>query len=667
MMIISCGSPWSFSYCGSISRRITLLLLVLMILVLLCSPLSAQDLQNLFRTRDWSSIDKIFTQGREDMDSRDLSLVSNAFWLQGRWSDSLPILIENRDDLPEYLKPYQDMLIILGYERTGQDELALAKALLFLESAPVELKFYVTYAIARMESEDARKKWYIKMLEYAGDNEQRKIALQGLVDIAVADPEQCKRLLELNPSSSSAFELLSSFENAEKAPSFNYYAGIYHYLRGNYPESAKYLSRIEDISARTGYYLGVAFLKAGDTMGALDAWERGAVLRGWFAEASVRKIAGFYSEYPLRVKEMLQAIYEKVDDDLKPVVLFNLSRCMEGKKKEMIIETILSDFPDSHYAAQILWERGWDLYQKEKLEKALVLWEKGLSADCPDEWERRFLFWVARINEIIGNPIKSKKYSDILNVEYPLSAYAILSSTDMSVKVTEEVPDILESESSLLEDWGFIPYARLALEKENPLSAIMTHAELSSWMGDHYSSYRAASSLRSRVESMEKGFPRKYLELLYPRPYMVEVESASEETGVDPLLIWSVMKRESAFYAGAVSSAGAKGLMQLMGPTAGDEAKRLGVSEYSLFVPEDNIRFGASHLSWLSRQFEQLSWILDAYNAGSGNLSSWLEDYKNVPTFEFMENIPYRETSEYVRKVMANFKIYKYIYTVEQE
>lgn len=666
-MTFSCRAARIFSYCGSISRCITLLLLVLMSLVLLCSPGLAQDIQHLFRNRDWSSIDKMLDQEKENMDSRDLSLVSNAFWLQGRWSDSLPLLIENRGDLPEELKPYQDMLIILGYERTGQYEKALAKALLFLESAPEELRFYVTYAIARMESEDARGRWYLKMLEYAGDNNQRKIALQGLVDITAADPEQCKRLLDLDPSSSSAFELLSSFENAEKEPSFNYYAGIYHYMRQNYSESVRYLSRIEDFTARTDYYLGVAFLKTGDTMGALDAWERGAVLRGWFAEASVRKIAGLYSEYPLRVKEMLQAIYEKVDDDLKPVVLFNLSRCMEGKKKEMIMETILTDFPDSHYAAQILWERGWDLYQQEKLEEALVLWGKGLSADSPDEWRRRFLFWAARINESIGNSIQSNKYSDMLNAEYPLSAYAILSSTDMPFKISEDVPDILESESSLLEDWGFMPYARLALEKENEPSAIMRYSELSSWMGDHYSSYRAASSLRSRVEAMEQGFPRKYLELLYPRPYMVEVERASEETGVDPLLIWSVMKRESAFNAGAVSSAGAKGLMQLMGPTAGDEAKRLGVSEYSLFVPEHNIRFGASHLSWLSKQFEQLSWILAAYNAGSGNLSSWLEDYKDVTTFEFMENIPYRETSEYVRKVMANFKIYKYIYTVEQE
>lgn len=143
---------------------------------------------------------------------------------------------------------------------------------------------------------------------------------------------------------------------------------------------------------------------------------------------------------------------------------------------------------------------------------------------------------------------------------------------------------------------------------------------------------------------------------LFPAPYRSTVEKYAAEYGVDPCLVYSVIKAESNFDAAAVSRAGAKGLAQLTDDTAQYVADMLGI-EYSggdSFNAETNIRLATYYLKYLLNKYNgDLACTVAAYNAGEGNVDKWLASENG------MSAIPFGETDRYLKKV----KLYKKIYT----
>ncbi|APC96772.1 lytic transglycosylase domain-containing protein [Francisella frigiditurris] len=150
--------------------------------------------------------------------------------------------------------------------------------------------------------------------------------------------------------------------------------------------------------------------------------------------------------------------------------------------------------------------------------------------------------------------------------------------------------------------------------------------------------------------------------LLFPAAFESDVNAASKKYGVDKALIYSVMRKESLFDVDAGSWAGAKGLMQLTIPTAefitkkyrvklkGD--KNAGMDEL-IFNPYNNINLGAANLYFLDTLFDKNVILgLAAYNAGPGNVAKWLTD-KKLPAPQWIENVPYKETRYYIRKILV--------------
>lgn len=152
---------------------------------------------------------------------------------------------------------------------------------------------------------------------------------------------------------------------------------------------------------------------------------------------------------------------------------------------------------------------------------------------------------------------------------------------------------------------------------------------------------------------------------LYPQAHREIVEREAGSRGIDPVLVWSLMRQESAFDANAVSSADAIGLMQLLPTTAARIAKDAGVSDASreaLFDPETNIRLGTSYLSGLMREFEgRLVLALAAYNAGENAARRWRNAGSGLSEDELIESITYRETRDYVKKIVRNMRNYRRI------
>lgn len=153
---------------------------------------------------------------------------------------------------------------------------------------------------------------------------------------------------------------------------------------------------------------------------------------------------------------------------------------------------------------------------------------------------------------------------------------------------------------------------------------------------------------------------------LYPCQYKELVFKYAKEYEVDPMLIYAMIKVESKYNTQAISKSGAKGLMQIMDKTGAWGAEQVAIQNYShevLFKPEVNIKIGCWYVSKLIRQYEgDLSMALAAYNAGTGNIAKWRQDFKYSSDGKTLYKIPFKETSLYVTKVKWHYRIYKVLY-----
>ncbi len=216
------------------------------------------------------------------------------------------------------------------------------------------------------------------------------------------------------------------------------------------------------------------------------------------------------------------------------------------------------------------------------------------------------------------------------------------------------------SRAGLLQDVGLPGYAVRELYSYKPggeNERFMLCRYLQS-LGAYRESFRCASRLRTHPEASA---------LLYPAVYSDIVNGISSEYKINPLLILSVMREESRFNSGAVSRAGALGLMQLMPYTARRMARLLGyeddlLSDEEILSPSVNITLGSYYLGRLLDEFGSVPVAVAAYNAGENAVRRWLKAYEYHDVDEFIEDIPYRETRHYVKKVLRSYFRYLDIY-----
>lgn len=165
-----------------------------------------------------------------------------------------------------------------------------------------------------------------------------------------------------------------------------------------------------------------------------------------------------------------------------------------------------------------------------------------------------------------------------------------------------------------------------------------------------------------------KRIKNQILMTTYKTEYSEYVKNYANEYGVDEYLIYAIIKAESNFNQQAVSNKEAKGLMQLMPQTAEDIAKKLDIEvtkeeiSKKLLEPEFNINLGTKYISNLLAKYSNIELALTAYNAGSGNVDTWVENGTLMADGSNIENIPYKETNNYVRKILRDYEIYKKLY-----
>jgi soluble lytic murein transglycosylase len=298
-----------------------------------------------------------------------------------------------------------------------------------------------------------------------------------------------------------------------------------------------------------------------------------------------------------------------------------------------------------------------------------------------DSSREKSLYWLGRALSLAGDINGGQAVFGRLLAEFPFGFYAQSYSKELNLKgddISLPVTNLCEilplpagyDRVKALITFGLYDEARkeLSISRKKPSAkngSIPGLARLYLEMEDYNGAYNLLRNERPQKFEKEKGYQWG---LCFPLAFHEYVARMASEFDIPEGLIYAVIRAESAFSPTALSPAGAIGLMQLMPATAASVANR-GKGEFNadtLTSPKTNIRYGVKHLRDLLALYKGDRMLaVAAYNAGAGNVNRWRKTFGHLRKDEFVENIPFAETREYVKKVLSGAEIYNRLYKLD--
>ncbi len=330
------------------------------------------------------------------------------------------------------------------------------------------------------------------------------------------------------------------------------------------------------------------------------------------------------------------------------------------------------------------WALAWSQFNQGKYEASIRRLEPLVRGSRYDVEVQRAQYWTAiarrRLKQVQGNAGLQKIVD-----ETPLSYYGFIAADRLGQKPRWDQGSVgartlgdatrAELRTRTLVQAGIETAARDELEswmRAGKLSREerVTAAGLWQQVGDHFRGVRLiVDGFGGTLDEGVDPAWREAWELAWPQPFSSRVKAAIKEFEFDPSLVYAVMREESTYRPGIVSPADARGLMQIIPPTAQRIADQLKLNSFEveqLFLPEINIRFGTFYLQQLLAKFDGTkAYAIASYNAGPDAVKTWLNDQPYESIDRFVESVPYGETRRYLRKVMRSQRVYELLYRDE--
>ncbi len=348
-----------------------------------------------------------------------------------------------------------------------------------------------------------------------------------------------------------------------------------------------------------------------------------------------------------------------------------------GRRQEALdtLARLLNKHPDSPHAPRARWETAWSQYQSGDYSAAAANFEKLAGEPASRE---KALYWTGRSREQAGLPEAAMESYTTLVKEYPSGYYTLnaerehglhngaIPSLSPSILSTIPLPPGFER-ARVLASMGLRQEARMELASLRRRKGVVFKRSLD--VAAIYLSmedYRYAMGLFDEASLAGRDSENRFAwAILYPPGFSSSVSRYAPEAGISEYLTYALIRAESTFSPSVISSAGAVGLMQLMPATARDTARGLGetITTARLQRPDLNVRLGTRYLKQMLARFNgNRVCAVTAYNAGASPVSRWLKKYPSMREDEFIESIPYPETREYVKKVLAAAEVYRRLY-----
>ncbi len=372
---------------------------------------------------------------------------------------------------------------------------------------------------------------------------------------------------------------------------------------------------------------------------------------------------------------------------IKDKILWEIAERTEFKDD---YRAVYQEFPDSHYAAESLAQVFWQEYEHENYRKAIEIYKYHWTKYPQAKSHPLVAFWAAKAYKQMNEEDSAKAAFQNLIIDHPRDYYSyraqqIMDGNSKWYKVPSanqfiSIPNWTWPEvykpSAIKDMYGAdilelcdIGEYRFILDLEET-GDIKLDSDFKMWLyakdEDFYKAITTAySSLSPNAAVNYEDLKFHYA---YPLPYADLISDAvSEHLKIDPMLAQALIKQESHYQRDIVSKAGAVGLMQLMPYTARALAKSMKMRPpraNDLMEPENNIRLGVIYMEEVFDKFDNnMIYAIASYNAGPTAVESWVRKNPDMDPDIFVENIPYNETKNYVKKVLSNFWIYKQLYS----
>ncbi|HEY9724793.1 MAG TPA: transglycosylase SLT domain-containing protein [Oscillatoriaceae cyanobacterium] len=351
-------------------------------------------------------------------------------------------------------------------------------------------------------------------------------------------------------------------------------------------------------------------------------------------------------------------------------------------------QIIISQAPWSDEAVQILWSRFWTDYVHRSYGDAIAA-GKSLAAHHPTQPEGMAAeYWIGRIDEHLGDRTSALARYRLLVGRSPSTYYGWRArwridaltgraqdpwfTTDPGRQVTERPirwADLLDAkERALLAGTPGTPLPKEMLDWPASVRELIFLRQFD--VAEQYAARSTSPNLKAWVAYLQMHYREAIHDergepwLNYPLGFAPLLVSAAHRQGVDPLLLAALVREESRFDPSVKSWVGAIGLAQLMPDTASWVSKQVpGTVGKPLSDPAVNLQLGAWYLAHTHKVFDGGSmYAVAAYNGGPGAVARWKRSFGGDPD-EFVEQIPYDETRDYVRKVFTSYWNYCKLYS----
>jgi soluble lytic murein transglycosylase len=350
---------------------------------------------------------------------------------------------------------------------------------------------------------------------------------------------------------------------------------------------------------------------------------------------------------------------------------------------DAIFREMLERYPAGRYAERAAWKAGWWAYRQGRYSDAIRYFDQGAAQFPRSDYRPSWLYWSARAAQQAGDVETGVTRLRLTATDYHNSYYGRLALKRLTGQRGSAVASTLQRLpvaavtiptagriASLLEvglnreAMNELQYAQRVWGDSPQLQATIavTHQRL--------------GNVRAGINAMKRAYPQylaaggetmpaEILQVIFPVDYWPLLQKYSKERSLDPYLVAALVAQESNFDAGVRSHANAWGLMQVLPSTGRQYARRLGVRPFStqrLTNAEVNVRIGTQIFADSIRKFGGVHFALAAYNAGDSRVLAWQRERPGMPQDEFIDDIPFPETQNYVKRILGTAEDYRFLY-----
>ncbi len=387
--------------------------------------------------------------------------------------------------------------------------------------------------------------------------------------------------------------------------------------------------------------------------------------------------------------DSLASYYIQQNDDVKADSLFGE---MFGK------------YPKGNHAERAAWRIGWRAYRERRYDETVRVFEQAARDFPRSDFRPPWLYWSGRAYEQLHEAARAEARYKLTTADYFNTYHGRLAADRL--KGWSPAPRVIltAADAAQRDDAGPLPvllpplpangstirlllsvglfddamnelrFASRAWGNSSEIQA--TIAWIQRQQGRSETGSAQFNFFRGSMTTMKAAYPqylaaggellpRELLVVIFPVAYWDTIKKYSADKHLDPYVVAALTAQESTFVPDIKSYAGAVGLMQFMPPDGREWARKVNLpySPKLLTNADASIKMGTAYLADLVRRFDnQMYLALAAYNAGPGRAHHWVDERPGLSQEEFIDDIPYPQTQNYVKKILATAQDYRRLY-----